>query len=311
MPRRRRRSAALGVDPGDYLEDVEREIVDGPHLPRSRWEEVAAILGASSKADQDQAGRLREALVLSGIEQVDKYLEVFLTDASTPRKSVVTKKLCDARPQIAQWFDAEAGRLDALIERRRALTTRDRTQRAAADRDRGGGELPPREAGTRPARLRRSDRQDAGDAGSRRVRLGALQARPRRRPCADRRGAGHQPAAMGHRRPHHFRIHLRRGRARRRRAHGVRGRRREAVDLFVPGRGAARVRRPPQIPAQEVRGRRAEIRSDLVHLFVPLRRRRSCNRSITCSATRRSTAAFMRSRPAIRSTIRSTTPGPA
>ena len=53
---------------------------------------------------------------------------MFLTDASTPRKSVVTKKLGDARPQIAQWFDAEAGRLEALIERRRALTTRDRTQ---------------------------------------------------------------------------------------------------------------------------------------------------------------------------------------
>ena len=91
-------SAALGVDPGDYLEDVEREIIDGPHLPRSRWEEVAAILGASSKADQDQAGRLREALVLSGIEQVDKYLGVFLTEASTPRKSVVTKKFCDSNP---------------------------------------------------------------------------------------------------------------------------------------------------------------------------------------------------------------------
>ena len=120
-------SAALGVDPGDYLEDVEREIVDGPHLPRSRWQEVAAILGASSKADQDQAGRLREALVLSGIEQVNRYLDVFLTEASSPRKSVVTKKLCDARPQIGQWFDAEAGRLEALIERRRALTIRDRT----------------------------------------------------------------------------------------------------------------------------------------------------------------------------------------
>ena len=103
------------------------------------------------------------------------------------------------------------------------------------------------------------------------IRLGALQARPRRRPRADRRGAGHQPAAMGHRRPHHFRIHLRRGRARRRRAHGVRGRRREAVDLFVSGRRAPRIRRPPQIPAYEVCRRRAEIRSDLVHLFVPLR----------------------------------------
>jgi ATP-dependent helicase/nuclease subunit A len=121
-------SAALGVDPGTSIEDVEREIVDGPNLPRSRWEEVATILAASSKADQDQAERLRDALVLSGIEQVNRYLDVFLTEGSTQRKSVVTKRLCDTRPQIAQWFGAEANRLESLIERRRALTTRDRTQ---------------------------------------------------------------------------------------------------------------------------------------------------------------------------------------
>jgi ATP-dependent helicase/nuclease subunit A len=66
--------------------------------------------------------------VFSSIEQVNKYLEVFLTEGSTPRKSVVTKKLCDARPQITQWFDAEAGRLEQLIERRRAVTIRDRSQ---------------------------------------------------------------------------------------------------------------------------------------------------------------------------------------
>ena len=121
-------SAALGVDPGDYIEDVEREIVDGPHLPRPRWEEVAAALAASSKTDQDQAGRLREALVLSGIEQVNKYLEVFFTEASTPRASLVTQRFRTKNPAIAGAFDAEAGRLETLIERRRAVTTRDRTQ---------------------------------------------------------------------------------------------------------------------------------------------------------------------------------------
>lgn len=121
-------SAALGVDPGDRIEDVEREIVDGPNLPRSRWEEIAAVLDTGSKSDQDQATRLREALVFSGAAQVDEYLGVFLTESSSPRKSVVTKKLCDARPQIAQLFDAEVARLERLIERRRAVTTRDRTE---------------------------------------------------------------------------------------------------------------------------------------------------------------------------------------
>src|SRR3954470_15435479 len=59
-------SSTLGVDPGDYIEDVEREIVDGPNLPRSRWKEVAAVLDTGSKTDQDQAARLRGALVFTG-----------------------------------------------------------------------------------------------------------------------------------------------------------------------------------------------------------------------------------------------------
>ena len=121
-------SAALGVDPGDYLEDVEREIVDGPHLPRSRWEEAAAALDAGSKSDQTQAARFREALVSTGIAQVDEYLGVFLTDERTPRASLVTQRFRTKNPAIASACDLEAGRLEALIERRRALTARDRTR---------------------------------------------------------------------------------------------------------------------------------------------------------------------------------------
>src|ERR1700676_811813 len=83
-------SAALGVDPGDYIEDVEREIVDGPYLARSRWKEVALALETSSKADKKQAARLRGALIFTGMAQVEEYLDVFLTDDRTPRDSVVT-----------------------------------------------------------------------------------------------------------------------------------------------------------------------------------------------------------------------------
>ncbi|MEA2819993.1 MAG: ATP-dependent helicase/nuclease subunit, partial [Bradyrhizobium sp.] len=121
-------SAALSVDSGERLDDVEREIVDGPHLPRSQWEGLAAILDTGSKSDADQAARLREALVFSGGEQVDAYLGLFLTEALTPRKSVVTRKFCDNHPAIARLFEAEIDRIGPLIELRRALTIRDRTQ---------------------------------------------------------------------------------------------------------------------------------------------------------------------------------------
>ena len=121
-------AAALGVAAGDRIEDVERDIVDGPYIPRSRWEEIAVVLDTGNKSDSDQAGRLREALVFTGAAQVDEYLGVFLTDDRTPRKTVLTKKFCDNNRAIGHLFEQEALRLDSLIERRRAVTVRDRTQ---------------------------------------------------------------------------------------------------------------------------------------------------------------------------------------
>jgi ATP-dependent helicase/nuclease subunit A len=121
-------SAALGVAAGDRIEDVERDIVDGPYVPRSRWEEIALVLDTGNKSDSDQAGRLREALVFAGAAQVDEYLGVFLTDDRTRRKTVLTKKFCDNNRAIAHLFEQEGLRLGPLIERRRAVTVRDRTQ---------------------------------------------------------------------------------------------------------------------------------------------------------------------------------------
>jgi ATP-dependent helicase/nuclease subunit A len=122
-------SAALGVDANIRIEDVESDIVDGPYIKRSGWQEIALVLDTGSKSDQDQAARLREASVSTGATQVDDYLAVFLTDTErSPRKSVVTKKFADANPALARLFEAEILRIGPLIERRRAVTTRDRSQ---------------------------------------------------------------------------------------------------------------------------------------------------------------------------------------
>jgi ATP-dependent helicase/nuclease subunit A len=121
-------TAALGVSPGDTIEDVEREIVDGPHLPRSRWNDFASALDTGGKSETDHATRFREALVFTGSEQVERYLGVFFTDERTPRKTLLTRKFCDNNPSIARAFDAESARIGPLIERRRAVTIRDRTR---------------------------------------------------------------------------------------------------------------------------------------------------------------------------------------
>jgi ATP-dependent helicase/nuclease subunit A len=120
-------AAVLGVDAADRIEDVETEILDGPFLPRSRWDDIAFALEDGTKSDNDQAERLRAAKAFSGGAQVDAYLGVFLTDEKLPRKAVLTKKFCDHNPSVARLFENEAQRLGGLIETRRAVTVRDRT----------------------------------------------------------------------------------------------------------------------------------------------------------------------------------------
>lgn len=121
-------AAVLGVDVSDRIEDVETEILDGPFLPRSRWDEIAFALGDGNKTEKDQADCLRLAKALSGSAQVDAYLSVFLTDEKKqPRKTLLTKQFCKDHPSVAHLFDSEARRLDRLIEKRRALAVRDRT----------------------------------------------------------------------------------------------------------------------------------------------------------------------------------------
>jgi ATP-dependent helicase/nuclease subunit A len=109
-------SALLGIAANDSIEDIEREIVDGPHLPRSHWEEIARALDTGAKTERDNADRLRAALPAAGAAQVDEYLGLFLTDADrTPRKSVVTKNFVRDNPTIGSRFVSEACRLGPLI----------------------------------------------------------------------------------------------------------------------------------------------------------------------------------------------------
>jgi ATP-dependent helicase/nuclease subunit A len=118
---------ALGVSVDDTIGDAEGEILDGPFLPRRRWQDIADALDTGTKTDQKQADQLRGGLKLSGAAQVDEYLNVFLTDDRSPRASVITKGFARDNPSVARLFDNEWVRLAPLIEKRRALAVRDRT----------------------------------------------------------------------------------------------------------------------------------------------------------------------------------------
>jgi ATP-dependent helicase/nuclease subunit A len=120
-------AATLGIGISDRNEDVEREVIDGPNLPRSEWLSVAATLLTGSKTDAEHANRLRDAMALTGTEQVNKYLSVFLTDKFTPRKSLTTKAIRDAHPGLVQTLEREKDRVAVLLTKRRAIVQRDRT----------------------------------------------------------------------------------------------------------------------------------------------------------------------------------------
>lgn len=120
--------ATLGVSATDTREAIELDIVDGPHLPRRDWISTAEIFATGSKTDGDQATRLRDALVLSGTEQVEKYLELFLTKEQSLRKSLATKKISDSRPDIIATLQREGDRIIPLLDRRRGVAMRERTE---------------------------------------------------------------------------------------------------------------------------------------------------------------------------------------
>ena len=121
-------SEVLGLDPADSTDAIEREIVDGPHLPRASWLKAVDVFESGSVTDGKQGAKLREAFGLTGEAQLDEYLSVFLTGTLEPRKSLITKSLATKEPRLAQKLSAEAERLAPLLAARSAIATRDRTQ---------------------------------------------------------------------------------------------------------------------------------------------------------------------------------------
>ncbi len=119
---------ALGVSVDDRAEDVENEIVSGPHLPHGEWKTVADVLASGGKTDASQADCLREAAVMLGKERADRYLEFFVTGSGTARKSLMTKPLVKTHAELAKRLDLEQARVMQISERLRAVNQRDRTR---------------------------------------------------------------------------------------------------------------------------------------------------------------------------------------
>lgn len=120
-------SAALGIDAADTIESVEAEFFAGPHLPVSEWPVVMTLLAGGSSTDQEHITRLQSAQTEIGTARVEAYLDVFCTKDRQKRARVVTAGIAKKYPDFAARLTAEQDRVCALLQRRRAVVTRDRT----------------------------------------------------------------------------------------------------------------------------------------------------------------------------------------
>jgi ATP-dependent helicase/nuclease subunit A len=123
-------AASLGLEPGETLAQVEAQMLNSDHLPRSEWAAVAATLAAFGGNAARCAKALAAAASLADdAGALEVYLSVFLTDEREARADsgfggAATRT---REPELFARLLAERERLLGLIEKRHAAMARERT----------------------------------------------------------------------------------------------------------------------------------------------------------------------------------------
>ena len=118
-------STRLGIDPADSRERIEADFFAASLIAPAEWSALAKTLAKGAKTDVEQARRFAALDALADTERVDKYIEIFCTQGSAARKSIVTGAIDDAA--LVERLRAEQDRVCTLLERRRAVACRDRS----------------------------------------------------------------------------------------------------------------------------------------------------------------------------------------
>ncbi|GGH06106.1 double-strand break repair helicase AddA [Alsobacter metallidurans] len=121
---------ALGLAPGETLESVESRILAEGFGP-AEWPMLCERFLADGKATEAKhAQALARAAEAHGLERLEAYLSVFLTNEHKPRAdtSFITKGFCAANPNLADRLKAERSRVHDLLDRRKAVEATERTK---------------------------------------------------------------------------------------------------------------------------------------------------------------------------------------
>jgi len=118
----------LGVAPSESIDEVEATYFSGAIVAPPEWPAIAKVLARGGKNDREQARRFESLPALSSGDRVETYLDIFCTSVGsgrTPRVSVVSGAIDDAA--LVERLVAEQKRVYGLLQRRRAVASRDRS----------------------------------------------------------------------------------------------------------------------------------------------------------------------------------------
>lgn len=114
----------LEVDPAASLGGFDERFRSQSLIDRNAALSFAEAYATGTKTDQGKEGPLRAAFDASSIEIFKAtWLPIFLTTALEPRKSLATKKVAEAFPQMLETMLAEQQRLLDLLQERAGVVT--------------------------------------------------------------------------------------------------------------------------------------------------------------------------------------------
>nr|WP_321454412.1 double-strand break repair helicase AddA [uncultured Cohaesibacter sp.] len=117
---------ALGLSASDSMEALEAEIPFGPHFPAAYISELAPLFETGGKRDKAQAALMRALVARPPIgEQLLLWLELFRKKdgAAKSLSYMASKKMLESDLGLGDAIEREQARLDALFDKRNALTT--------------------------------------------------------------------------------------------------------------------------------------------------------------------------------------------
>jgi ATP-dependent helicase/nuclease subunit A len=121
-------SRMLNVQPEDSIAEIDAAILRDSPIANSEWAAIGATMLVGSKTDKDQGARFHALATLNGTELLDKYLDIFCTAKREKFKErIATSAIEKTDSNLCRRLDDERDRVWALVQKKRAVETRDRT----------------------------------------------------------------------------------------------------------------------------------------------------------------------------------------